>query len=192
MSFLLVLKSVYDPPPKRPGIAILELSTRMLGGARDFPSPLSVVSRKLALFLKSHHPAPGLSTCWVFSKPSSPRPPQSAPTLVLGTQGGVWRKETVRADTGDPPDGCSPPSAGGFRKERVVPCGYFHLNELKWNIIRSLGPRSQQPLFKRPTVTFGLWLSEWAAQGGSVSILVGLLSHGNGCVWGRCPGWAGA
>lgn len=57
------------------------------GRGGDFPSTPLVVSRKSALFLKSHHPAPPAAAPTGFSASLPCRDPQeSAQTLMLGTQ----------------------------------------------------------------------------------------------------------
>lgn len=74
-------------PPKRPGTATLALSPWRRGGAGTFlPHPLLVVSRKLALFLKSATLPPasaptGLQQAFLSQTPTE-RPP-----LLLGPRG---------------------------------------------------------------------------------------------------------
>lgn len=56
----------------------------------DFPSTLLVVSRKLALFLKSHHPAPSLSACPLgFLHAFLAQTPKKCPDAYARDPGGV-------------------------------------------------------------------------------------------------------
>lgn len=96
------------------------ISIYMRGGAGDGPSTLLVVSRKLALFLKSRRPAPQPQRPLGFLRAFLAQTPKKCRDAYARNPAGVRRKAIVRAETRDPPQISAPHlQLEGFRKERV-------------------------------------------------------------------------
>lgn len=83
----------------------------MQGGPGDLPFLLPAVSRRSALFLKSHHPVP---QAW---SPRSPRPFPWGPSP--GDRGVCLEEGASKGRDQSPPGDFSLPSAESVRKERM-------------------------------------------------------------------------